>query len=165
MDHNLSQLVANAGNGVVRRSSIIRTTLHSVVSGNERYRFPVSLERALTTAGAIDGTGASPAPVGASVLGTMWTSAPGHELHLRTPPRWRHRWTGRRQPEVLEDGLDRATFDEEREHHPATATAVALEHLLAEDAAQQLSPGQSGRGARSGRCLRPAEPGRQYGPF
>ena len=26
---------------------------------------------------------------------------------------------------MLEDGLDRATFDEEREHHPATATAVA----------------------------------------
>jgi hypothetical protein len=34
--------------------------------------------------------------------------------------------------EVLEDGLDRAAFDEERDHHPATATAVALEQLLAE---------------------------------
>src|SRR5712692_11460739 len=78
--------------------------------------------------------------------GVVWQVWPGHELHLRTPPRWRHRWTGRRQPEVLEDGPDRATLDEEREHHPATATAVALEHLLAEDAAQQLSPaGQTDR--------------------
>jgi hypothetical protein len=32
------------------------------------------------------------------------------------------------------DGLDRATFDEEREHHPATATAVALEHLVSPSA-------------------------------
>jgi hypothetical protein len=38
---------------------------------------------------------------------------------------------------MLEDCLDRAAFDEEREDHPATATAVALEHLLAADAAQQ----------------------------
>jgi len=51
---------------------------------------------------------------------------------------------------VLEDGLDRATFDQQREHHPATATAVALEHLLTEHAAQQLSPGQSGIGLAVG---------------
>jgi hypothetical protein len=31
---------------------------------------------------------------------------------------------------VLKNGLDRAAFAEEREHHPATATAVALEHVL-----------------------------------
>src|SRR5713101_4483715 len=74
--------------------------------------------------------------------GVVWHVWPGHELHLRTPPRWRHRWTGRRQPEVFEDGLDRAAFDEERDHHPATATAVALEHLLAEDPAQQRKYGR-----------------------
>ena len=88
--------------------------------------------------------------------GVVWLVWPGDELHLRTPPRRRHRWIGRRQPEVLKNGLDRAVFDEESEHHPATATAVALEHVLTEDPAQQLSPGQPGRRARSGICLQPS---------
>jgi hypothetical protein len=35
---------------------------------------PVNFESALTTAGEITGTGGSPQPVGASVLGTMCTS-------------------------------------------------------------------------------------------
>lgn len=48
---------------------------HTAVSGRLRYRFPVSLAKALATAGEITGTGGSPHPVGASVLGTMWTSA------------------------------------------------------------------------------------------
>jgi hypothetical protein len=63
--------------------------------------------------------------------GVVWLVWPGNELHLRTPSRWRHRRTSRRQPEVLKNGLDRAAFAEEREHHPATATSVALEHVLA----------------------------------
>jgi hypothetical protein len=78
----------------------------------------------------------------------VWLVWPGNELHLRTPARWRHRRTGRRQPEVLKNGLDRAAFAEEREHQKATATAVVLEHVLAENRAQQLSPGQSS--ARAG---------------
>ena len=44
---------------------------YTLTSGNERYRFPVSLTNALTTAGEITGTGGSPHPVGASLLGTM----------------------------------------------------------------------------------------------
>src|SRR6266849_4024092 len=42
--------------------------------------------------------------------GVVWLVWPGDELHLRTPPRRRHRWIGRRQPEVLKNGLDRAVF-------------------------------------------------------
>jgi len=58
-----------------------------VTSGNVRYRFPVSLARALTTAGEITGTGGSPTPVGASVLGTS-----GHRrspAHRRCKMAWR----------------------------------------------------------------------------
>src|SRR5260370_10293124 len=58
---------------------------------------------------------------------------------MRTPPRWRHRRTGRRKPEVLEDGLAPAAFAEEREPHWATAAAVAGEQVLSEDPQQQLN--------------------------
>jgi hypothetical protein len=41
-----------------------------VSSGKVRYRFPVNLASALTTAGEITGTEGSPQPVGGSLLGT-----------------------------------------------------------------------------------------------
>ncbi len=83
-----------------------------------------------------------------------WGSRLARLASARAPsadsPRWRHRWTGRRQPEVLEDGLDRAAFDEEREHHPATATAVALEHL-----SRKTRRSSSVQGSREGGALGP----------
>jgi len=56
--------------------------------------------------------------------GVVWLVWPGNELHLRTPARWRHRRTGRRQPEVLKNGLDRAAFFPPS-MYPPTATTCA----------------------------------------
>lgn len=44
---------------------------YKVLSGSARYRLPVSRANAFATAGAINGTGISPIPVGASALGTI----------------------------------------------------------------------------------------------
>jgi len=56
--------------------------------------------------------------------GVVWLVWPGNELHLRTPARWRHRRTGRRQPELRKNGLDRATFFPPSTY-PPTATTCA----------------------------------------
>ena len=55
-------------------SLVRRLFRHSETIGSDRYRFPVKRNRALATAGAMTGTGGSPQPVGASVLGTMCAS-------------------------------------------------------------------------------------------
>ena len=69
-----STLIRIFANMMLATCSLGSLRCHNVVSGKLRYRFPVSLASALTTAGEMTGTGGSPQPVGASVLGTMCTS-------------------------------------------------------------------------------------------
>jgi hypothetical protein len=57
-----------------RDPDIASLSIYKATSGKVLYRLPVRLANPLTTAGAINGTGHSPTPVGGAVVGTIWTS-------------------------------------------------------------------------------------------
>src|SRR5215813_325568 len=63
---------------------------------------------------------------------------PGHQLRLRAGSGRRHRRANRRQAQVLQDGLDHFALDEEGQHRASAAALVAGEHVLAEDAREEL---------------------------